>query len=74
MSQKHILTTTRSDIMTDLEILKHAQEYITKLSQGINPLTEKSAAESDLIRNPKIQQYQDRNTLNGSSLCRFRTG
>ena len=56
MSQKHILTTTRSDIMTDLEILKHAQEYITKLSQGINPLTDEPAADGDLIRSPKIQQ------------------
>ena len=42
--------------MNDLEILKHAQEYVTKLSKGIDPLTDKSAAESDLIRNPKIQQ------------------
>lgn len=42
--------------MIDLEILKHAQEYITKLSQGINPLTDKPAAESDLVRSPKIQQ------------------
>lgn len=51
-----MLTTKRSDIMTDLEILKHAQEYITKLSQGINPLTDEPAAESDLVRIPKIQQ------------------
>ncbi|MGN1422238.1 MAG: hypothetical protein ACI4XA_02590 [Oscillospiraceae bacterium] len=32
--------------MTDLEILKHAQEYIAKLSQGINPLTDELAAEN----------------------------
>ena len=56
MSPKPTSTTKRSENMNDLEILKHAQEYVTKLSKGIDPLTDKSAAESDLIRNPKIQQ------------------
>lgn len=41
--------------MTDIDILKHAQEYIQKLSQGIDPLTDEPAAENDIIRQPRIQ-------------------
>ena len=41
--------------MTDIDILKRAQEYIQKLSQGINPLTDEPTAESDVTRQPRIQ-------------------
>lgn len=40
----------------DLELLKHANEYILKMANGINPLTNETVNENDLINNIKISR------------------
>ena len=40
--------------MNDLEILKHAKEYIDKLANGINPLTDQPVPETDTVNNVRI--------------------
>lgn len=40
----------------NLELLKHANEYILKMANGINPLTGESVSENDLINNIKISR------------------
>lgn len=42
--------------MTELDILKHAQEYIEKMSKGINPLSDEPVPDSDLLKQEKISQ------------------
>lgn len=42
--------------MTDLDIMKHAQEYIEKMSKGINPLSDEPVPDGDLIKQEKISQ------------------
>lgn len=42
--------------MTELDIMKHAQEYIEKMSKGINPLSDKPVPDGDLIKQEKISQ------------------
>lgn len=42
--------------MTELDILKHAQEYIEKMSKGINPLSDEPVPDGDLIKQEKISQ------------------
>lgn len=41
--------------MTDIDILKHSQEYIQKQSYGLDPLTDESATESNIICQLRIQ-------------------
>lgn len=38
------------------EIIKHAQEYIEKMAQGINPLTGEVVKDDDLIKDVKISR------------------
>lgn len=40
----------------NLELLKHAQSYIEKMANGINPLTGESVPDTDLINNIKISR------------------
>lgn len=40
----------------DLEILKHAKDYIEKMANGINPLTGEKVPDSDLINNIRISR------------------
>ena len=35
--------------MTELEIMQHAKSYLDKLANGINPLTDQPATDSDCI-------------------------
>lgn len=42
--------------MTELETLIRAKEYIDKLSNGINPLTDEITDENDLINNVRISR------------------
>ena len=40
----------------NLELLKHAKDYIEKMANGINPLTGESVKDDDLINNIKISR------------------
>ncbi len=40
--------------MNDINSLKHAKEYIDKMANGVNPLTDQPAAEYDVINNIKV--------------------
>lgn len=40
--------------MTEMETLKHAKEYLDKMVQGVNPLTDREVPEEDLINNVRI--------------------
>lgn len=40
--------------MDNLEIMKHAKMYIDKMANGMNPLTDQPAAETDIINNVRI--------------------
>lgn len=40
----------------DLELLKHANDYILKMANGINPLTLENVSENDLLNNIKISR------------------
>ena len=42
--------------MNDLELLKHAKSYIDKMANGVNPLTNETVPESDLLNNIKISR------------------
>ena len=42
--------------MNDLELLKHAKSYIDKMANGIDPLTNETVPESDLLNNIKISR------------------
>ena len=42
--------------MTELEIMQHAKSYLDKLANGINPLTNQPAADSDCINQVKISR------------------
>ena len=38
----------------NLELLKHAKDYIEKMANGINPLTNEKVSENDIINNVRI--------------------
>ena len=40
----------------NLELLKHAKEYIEKMANGINPLTGENVPDSDIINNVRISR------------------
>ena len=40
----------------DLELLKHANNYIEKMANGINPLTDKKCNDNDIINNVRISR------------------
>lgn len=40
----------------NLELLKHAKDYIEKMANGINPLTGESVPDSDIINNVRISR------------------
>ena len=40
----------------NLELLKHAKEYIEKMANGINPLTGENAPDVDIINNVRISR------------------
>ena len=40
----------------DLELLKHANNYIEKMANGINPLTDKKCNDNDMINNVRISR------------------
>lgn len=40
----------------NLDLLKHAKDYIFKMANGINPLTGESVSDSDLINNVKVSR------------------
>lgn len=40
--------------MDNLEIMKHAKDYIDKMANGLNPLTNEPVAETDIINNVRI--------------------
>lgn len=40
----------------NLELLKHAKSYIEKMANGINPLTDESVPDSDIINNIRISR------------------
>ena len=40
----------------DLELIKHANNYILKMANGINPLTNEQLPEDDLVNNIKISR------------------
>ena len=40
----------------NLELLKHAKDYIEKMANGINPLTKENVPDTDLINNVKISR------------------
>lgn len=42
--------------MTELEIIAHAQTYLEKLAQGINPLTGEEVPDTDVINNVRISR------------------
>lgn len=42
--------------MTELETIQHAKNYIDKLAQGINPLTNQPVPEEELINNVRISR------------------
>ena len=42
--------------MTELEILQRAKDYIDKMANGIDPITEKEAADTDVINNVRISR------------------
>ena len=42
--------------MTELEIMQHAKSYLDKLANGINPLTNQPASDSDCINQVKISR------------------
>ena len=42
--------------MTELEIMQHAKSYLDKLANGINPLTDQPASDSDCINQVKISR------------------
>lgn len=40
----------------DLELLKHAKEYIEKMANGINPITGKSVSNEDTLNNIRVSR------------------
>ena len=40
----------------DLNLLKHAQNYIEKMAKGINPLTEETIPDNELLNNIRISR------------------
>ena len=42
--------------MTELETIQHAKNYLDKLAQGINPLTNEPVPEEELINNVRISR------------------
>ena len=41
---------------TELEIMKHAKEYIDKLANGIDPFSDKPVPDGDIINNVKLSR------------------
>lgn len=42
--------------MTELEKIAHAKQYVEKLANGINPLTDQAVSDSDIINHVKISR------------------
>lgn len=42
--------------MTDLEVMQHAKIYMEKLANGIDPVTDREAAEDDVIQNVRLSR------------------
>ena len=42
--------------MTEIEIIAHAQKYLEKLANGVNPLTNEEVAENDVVNNVRISR------------------
>ena len=42
--------------MTELEIIEHAKTYLDKMANGIDPITDRPAAETDMINNVRISR------------------
>ena len=42
--------------MTELEIMQHAKTYIDKMANGIDPITDLEAAETDVINNVRVSR------------------
>lgn len=42
--------------MTEIEIIAHAQKYLEKLANGVNPLTNEEVAENDIVNNVRISR------------------
>ena len=42
--------------MTELEIMRHAKDYLDKLAKGIDPLTGQEVPENDIINNVRISR------------------
>ncbi len=42
--------------MKEVEILRHAKQYLEKMAKGINPLTDQSVPQTDLIVNARISK------------------
>ena len=42
--------------MTELEIMQHAKTYIDKMANGIDPVTDREAAETDVINNVRVSR------------------
>jgi hypothetical protein len=42
--------------MTELETIQHAKNYLDKLAQGINPLTNEPVPEDELVNNVRISR------------------
>lgn len=40
--------------MTELETMIHAESYIRKMADGINPITNEPAADDDMVNNVRI--------------------
>ena len=55
-NKKRPIIGERSVIMTELEIIAHAQTYLEKLAKGINPLTGEEVGENDVINNVRISR------------------
>ncbi len=42
--------------MTELEIMQRAKNYLDKLAQGMDPLTDREVSEDDIINNVRISR------------------
>ena len=42
--------------MTEIEIMKHAKEYLDKLAEGIDPLTGVAVSDTDVVRQTRISR------------------
>ncbi len=41
--------------MTELDVMRHAKDYLDKLSRGIDPLTDQPVPEGDIVRGERLQ-------------------